>query len=178
MDETKVLADKANALGTFDAIIHNAGVYRANTQQLLHVNTLAPYILTALMNKPKRLIYLSSGMHLSGNPQWADKPSYSDTKLHVLMLARALARKWPEVYANAVDPGWVPTKMGSASAPDDLERGYQTQVWLATSNEPGVLLSGQYFHHQKTARHNPSADNIQLQDELLAQCARLTGVPL
>ena len=117
-------------------------------------------------------------MHLSGDPQWTDKPSYSDTKLHMLMLAKALARKWPEVYANAVDPGWVPTKMGGAGAPDDLEQGYQTQVWLAVSNDPGALVSGHYFHHQKQARYNRSADDISLQDDLLNHCARLTGVTL
>ncbi|MCC8424924.1 SDR family NAD(P)-dependent oxidoreductase [Mucilaginibacter sp. UR6-11] len=178
IEETKALAEQANAFGVFDAVIHNAGVYQTGAQQLLHVNTLAPYILTALMHRPARLIYLSSGMHLSGRPEWTDKPSYSDTKLHILMLAKALARKWPEVYANAVDPGWVPTKMGGAGAPDDLELGYQTQVWLATSNDPGALVSGQYFHHQKSARYNKSADDILLQDHLLAECARLTGVKL
>jgi NAD(P)-dependent dehydrogenase (short-subunit alcohol dehydrogenase family) len=176
--EVKALAEKANVLGVFDAVIHNAGVYQAGAQQLLHVNTLAPYILTALMYRPERLVYLSSGMHLSGKPEWTERPSYSDTKLHVLMLAKALARKWPEVYANAVDPGWVPTKMGGAGAPDDLEKGYQTQVWLAVSNEPGALVSGQYSHHQKSARYNHSADDRTMQDRLLEQCAQLTGVSL
>lgn len=176
ISETKALAKKANALGTFDAVIHNAGVYRTAAQQLLYINTLAPYILTSLMHRPKRLIYLSSGMHLSGRPEWTERPSYSDTKLHILMLAKALGRKWPEVYANAVDPGWVPTKMGGSGAPDDLEKGYQTQVWLAVSNDAGALVSGQYFHHQKPARYNHSADDIAMQDRLLEHCARLTGV--
>ncbi|MCR8561585.1 SDR family NAD(P)-dependent oxidoreductase [Mucilaginibacter sp. BJC16-A38] len=177
-DETKALAEKANAFGTFDAVIHNAGMYRTGAQQLLQVNTLAPYLLTALMNRPRRLIYLSSGMHLSGHPEWTNSPSYSDTKLHVLMLAKALARKWPGVYANAVDPGWVPTKMGGAGAPDDLAQGYQTQVWLAVSDDPGALVSGQYFHHRKPAHYNRLADDVSLQDQLLAECARLTGVSI
>lgn len=176
--ETRSMAEQANAFGVFDAVIHNAGVYQTSAQQLLKVNVLAPYILTALMHKPKRLIYLSSGMHLSGRPQLTDKPSYSDTKLHILMLAKVLTRMWPEVYANAVDPGWVPTKMGGAGAPDDLEQGYQTQVWLAVSNEPGAMVSGQYFHHLKPARYNHSADDIASQDRLLADCARLTGVTI
>jgi len=176
--QVKVLAQKANALGTFDAVIHNAGVYQVSAQQLLNVNTLAPYLLTTLMNKPQRLIYLSSGMHLSGRPEWTERPSYWDTKLHMLMLAKALARKWPEVYANAVDPGWVPTKMGGAGAPDDLEKGYQTQVWLASSNDPGALVSGNYFHYQKQARYNHAADQIRSQDELLQHCEKLTGVKL
>jgi len=178
MVAVKQLAEKANALGVFDAVIHNAGVYQTGAAQLLAVNMLAPYILTALMERPKRLIYLSSGMHLSGHPQWTDRPSYSDTKLHVLMLAKALARKWPEVYANAVDPGWVPTKMGGAGAPDHLEQGFQTQVWLAVSDEPAVLVSGQHFHHRKPAKYNKEADNIVGQDRLIAECARLTGVQI
>ncbi len=178
IEETRALAEKANALDTFDAVIHNAGVYRTSAEQLLYVNTLAPYILTALMNQPKRLVYLSSGMHLSGHPAWTDRPSYSDTKLHMLMLAKILARKWPQVYANAVDPGWVPTKMGGAGAPDDLDKGYQTQVWLAVSDDPEVMVSGQYFHHQKLARYNSSVDDLRLQDQLLANCARLTGLSI
>lgn len=67
IEATKKLAQDANAHGTFDAVIHNAGVYQTSAQQLLHVNTLAPYILTGLMHRPNRLIYLSSGMHLSGH---------------------------------------------------------------------------------------------------------------
>lgn len=175
--QVQLLAEKANALDTFDAIIHNAGVYQTSAEQLLHVNTLAPYILTALMNRPKRLIFLSSGMHLSGHAHWTERPSYSDTKLQVLMLAKALARYWPEVYANAVDPGWVPTKMGGKGAPDDLEKGYETQVWLATSNDPAALVSGHYFHHLEQTRYNTAADDVKLQDELLLKCTRLTGIP-
>jgi NAD(P)-dependent dehydrogenase (short-subunit alcohol dehydrogenase family) len=178
MEETKALAQVANELGTFDAVIHNAGVYRASAEQLLHVNSLAPYILTALMHRPQRLIYLSSGSHLSGRGAWTDRPSYSDTKLHVLMLAKTLARKWPGICANAVDPGWVPTKMGGAGAPDDLEQGYQTQVWLAVSNDPEAKVSGQYFYHQKMARFNPAADDIRFQDQLIENCARFTGINL
>jgi NAD(P)-dependent dehydrogenase (short-subunit alcohol dehydrogenase family) len=177
IDEVKVLAEQANVF-TFDAVIHNAGVYQASSQQLLHINTLAPYILTALMNRPQRLIYLSSGMHLSGKPRWNEHPSYSDTKLQVLMLAKALARKWPDVYANAVDPGWVPTKMGGAGAPDDLEKGYKTQVWLATSGDKSALVSGAYFHHQKPSRYNHAADDLAAQEQFLHDCERLTGVKL
>ena len=178
VEQIRALADKANASGSFDAVIHNAGVYRSSAEQLLHVNTLAPYVLTVLMHRPKRLIYLSSGMHLSGHAQWTDRPSYSDTKLHVLMLAKVLARKWPEVYANAVDPGWVATKMGGAGAPDDLDKGYQTQVWLAVSDDSNAKVSGQYFYHQKTARYNPTADDQKWQDQLILNCARLTGVSI
>jgi hypothetical protein len=36
------------------------------------VNVLAPYILTALIERPKRLVYLSSGMHYGADPHLDD----------------------------------------------------------------------------------------------------------
>jgi NAD(P)-dependent dehydrogenase (short-subunit alcohol dehydrogenase family) len=183
VDETKQLAAKVNALGKLDAVIHNAGVYQAPSEEILAVNTLAPYILTSLIERPKRLIYLSSGMHLDGRSKLqsfetdVSRISYSDSKLHVLMLCLAIARKWIEVYANAVDPGWVPTKMGGKAAPDDLQKGYETQAWLAVSNESQAKLSGRYFHHQKESRHNPEADDVELQERFLSLCEKVTRVP-
>ena len=182
--ETKQLAEKVNALGNFDAVIHNAGVYRASSEEIFTVNTLAAYILTCLIERPRRLIYLSSGMHLDGSAKLesfktsVSRVTYSDSKLHVLMLCMAVARKWPEVYANAVDPGWVPTKMGGANAPDDLQKGYETQVWLAVSSDKRAKVSGRYFHHEKEARYNPEADDVQLQERFLSSCEEITGVSL
>jgi len=177
--ETKQLAAKVNALGNFDAVIHNAGVYQASAEEIFTVNTLAAYILTCLIERPQRLIYLSSGMHLGGSAKLESLDSsvtYSDSKLHVLMLCKAVARKWPEVYANAVDPGWVPTKMGGANAPDNLQRGYETQVWLAVSGDRRAQVSGRYFHHKKEAHYNPEADDMQLQESFLSSCEEITGV--
>ena len=93
------------------------------------------------------------------------------------MLSKAVARKWPEVYANAVDPGWVPTKMGGKGAPDDLQKGYETQSWLAVSNDPVAKVSGHYFYHQAEHRYNVLADDISLQEEFLSTCKEITGVP-
>ena len=182
IEETKALASQANGLGKFDAIIHNAGVYRATAKEIFAVNTLAPYILTCLIQKPTRLIYLSSGMHLHGHSKLDNLKTdirhinYSDSKLHVVMLCMAVARKWPDVYSNAVDPGWVPTKMGGSGAPDNLEKGYETQVWLAGSNDEKAKVSGRYFFHQKERHHNPEADDVQLQERLLKLCEEITGV--
>jgi NAD(P)-dependent dehydrogenase (short-subunit alcohol dehydrogenase family) len=182
ISETKELASSVNALGKFDAVIHNAGVYQAPAEQISTVNTLAPYILTCLIQRPERLIYLSSGMHLDGTAKLESlennlsRVTYSDSKLHVLMLCMAVARKWPEVYANAVDPGWVPTKMGGSSAPDDLQKGYETQAWLAVSNDRRAKVSGRYFHHGKEARYNPEADDVELQERFLSTCEAITGV--
>jgi NAD(P)-dependent dehydrogenase (short-subunit alcohol dehydrogenase family) len=178
VDDTKELAVKVNALGTFDAVIHNAGVYQDTAPQVFAVNTLAPYILTCLIHRPERLIYLSSGMHMQGHfrAESFKRPSYSDSKLHVLMLAKAVARRWTNVYSNAVDPGWVPTKMGGKGAPDDLKKGYETQIWLATSNDAQARVSGNYFHHQKVTHHNPEADDVRLQARLVSLCEEITGV--
>ena len=183
IEETKNVAHEANALGQFDAVIHNAGVYQASPREILLVNTIAPYILTCLISRPRRLIYLSSGMHLQGRANLENlnldsrSISYSDSKLHVVLLSMAVARHWPDVYSNAVDPGWVPTKMGGRGAPDDLQRGYETQTWLAVSNDSGAQVSGRYFFHRTERRFNPQASDIMLQERLLSFCGDITGIP-
>ena len=181
IEETKKLAHEVNELGVLDAVIHNAGVYQISTKDIFTVNTLAPYILTCLIQKPKRLIYLSSGMHLYGHANLhkfndgTSRINYSDSKLHVLMLSKAVARKWSDVYSNTVNPGWVPTKMGGRGAPDDLQKGYETQVWLAVSNDESAKVTGCYFFHQKKRQYNAEADNVPLQDEFLSACEETTG---
>ena len=182
MEETIGLAEEVNALGRFDAVIHNAGVYREPNKLIFSVNSLAPYILTCLIQQPERLIYLSSGMHLQGNPDLKNisydrrECSYSDSKLHVVMLSMAVARKWLDVNANAVNPGWVPTRMGGPGAPDDLEKGYQTQTWLAVSNDEQAKVSGRYFFHRKETYYLPVAGDVSKQDEFLALCEQISGV--
>jgi NAD(P)-dependent dehydrogenase (short-subunit alcohol dehydrogenase family) len=180
MEETKKLAERVNALGRFDAIIHNAGVYRESNDLIFKVNTLAPYILTCLIQKPKRLVYLSSGSHMSGNPNLRSMEtgavSYGDSKLHDVILSFAAARKWPVVYSNAVDPGWVPTKMGGAGAPGNLQKGYETQVWLAVSDDAEAKVSGHYFYHKKQRRHVPEAADAEVQEKFLKLCKQITGV--
>jgi NAD(P)-dependent dehydrogenase (short-subunit alcohol dehydrogenase family) len=197
IEECRQIADHVNKLGTFDAVIHNAGVgYRERARSatvdglplVFAVNTLAPYILTALIRKPKRLVYLSSGMHRSGDPSlkdltWSARPwrgssAYADSKLHDLILAFAVARKWPDVLSNALEPGWVATKMGGPGAPDDLDAGAVTQVWLATSNDPEAMVSGQYFYHQKRRAPEPAARDEKIQERLIKECARISGVLL
>jgi NAD(P)-dependent dehydrogenase (short-subunit alcohol dehydrogenase family) len=194
--ETRGLADQANRLGPFDAVIHNAGVgdreRRIETVDgLVHIfaiNVLAPYLLTALIRRPKRLVYLSSGMHRGGDPdftdlqwkrrRWNGSQAYSDSKLFDAVLAFALARRWPAVRSNAVDPGWVATKMGGRSAPDDLGLGSETQAWLAVSDEPAAMVSGVYFFHKQPQTIHPAARDVAIQDRLLAACEELTGTPM
>jgi len=195
--QTRALAERANEIGRFDAVIHNAALGyqvsgRSETEDglaaLFAVNVLAPYLLTALMTRPDRLIYLSSGMHTGGDPslddlQWRDRrwsgtQAYSDSKLFDLVLAFAVARLWPDVYSNAVTPGWVATRMGGPGAPDDLALGADTQAWLAVSDDPGARVSGRYFYHRAERPADPAASDPAVQDGLLAACAQLTGVTL
>lgn len=194
--ETRDLADQANSLGRFDAIIHNAGVgareRRIETvdglEHIFAINVLAPYLLTALIKQPKRLIYLSSGLHRYGDPgltdlqwkrrRWNGSQAYSDSKLFDAVLAFAMARRWPEVRSNAVDPGWVATKMGGRGAPDDLDLGSETQAWLAVGDDSAAMVSGAYFHHKKRQQSHPAASDVAAQEALLTACEELTGTPM
>ena len=192
--ETKSLAEQVNELGPFDAVIHNAGVYHVplssrtidGLPEIFVVNSLAPYILTCLIRRPKRLVYTSSGLHRGGDGSLKDltqsrrpeeiSSTYADTKLHLVLLAFAVARKWPDVLSNAMEPGWVATKMGGVGAPESVEEGARTQVWLASSKEKEALVSGKYFYHQQLRNFHPAAADPAVQEKYLSECARLSGI--
>ena len=191
--QTRQLADQVNRIGRMDSVIHNAGVYGDRDRhpnsdghpRVLAVNTLAPYLLTSLIERPNRLIYLTSNMHVSGDDslhdlewasrRWNSTQAYCDSKLFVTALALAIARRWPGTISHAVDPGWVPTRMGGPSAPDDLELGHLTQTWLAVGNDPAATRSGQVWHHRRPAPVAAAAREHNFQDRLLARLAELTG---
>ena len=196
MSQTKSVAEQANGFGVFDSIIHNAAVgyqekYIKTEDGLPHVfaiNSLAPYLLTCLMEKPKRLIYTSSGLHEQGDAslndiiwekkKWNGLQAYADTKLQDVLLAFAVARHLPDVFCNVVSPGWVATKMGGRSAPESLEEAPETQIWLASSNEKEVQVSGKYFYHKKLKPYLHNADNVLLQDKFIEMCASVSGIKL
>jgi NAD(P)-dependent dehydrogenase (short-subunit alcohol dehydrogenase family) len=194
--DTRSVADQVNAIGRMDAVIHNAGAYatkgRSPTPEghptITAVNILAPYMLTALIERPRRLVYLSSGMHRGGTPslhdidwverRWNSSQAYSDSKLYVTALAFAVARYWFDVLSNAVDPGWVATKMGGPGAPDDFEKGYLTQTWLAVSDDSAATISGRYWHHQRTQTPAKEVTHPAFQEQLSAKLAEMTGLSL
>lgn len=193
--ETRRLAEEANAATRFDAVIHNAGVgFREarritedGVEHVFQVNVLAPYLLTAMMRRPDRLVYVSSGLHRRGSPdlsdvnggrrRWDGMQAYSDSKLFDVVLAKAVARRWPDVCSNSMEPGWVRTKMGGSGAPREVAEGADTQVWLATSPE-AAGLSGRHFEHRQERRPHPAADDSALQRQLLEVCRQYSGVPL
>ena len=192
----KDLAAQVNALGHFDTVIHNAAVgyregHHVTADGLPHVfaiNALSAYILTALIERPKRLVYLSSGMHHHAAPnlddilwktrRWNGSTAYAESKLHDAMLAFAIARRWPDVFSNALEPGWVPTKMGGPGAPDDMDQAHLTQAWLAAGDDPKADVTGRYFYHLKRMEPNPQAHDQALQHRFIAICEKISGVAL
>ena len=193
----RAVAEAAIRDGHFHAVIHNAAIgYREPSRivtadglpQLFAVNVLAPYVLTALIERPNRLVYLSSGMHHGARPvlddmlwvrrSWRGDQTYAESKLYDAVLACAVARLWPGVLSNALEPGWVPTRMGGPGAPDDMDQAHRTQAWLATSDDPAAQVSGQYFHHLRPRTPNPAVRDEQVQEALLRTCAALCGLTL
>jgi NAD(P)-dependent dehydrogenase (short-subunit alcohol dehydrogenase family) len=196
MDETRSVADQVNAIGRMDAVIHNAGIYGTPTRDptaeghagILAVNTIAPYVLTALIARPARLVYLSSALHRGGegslrdldwtNRRWNAGQAYAESKLHAAALAFAVARRWPDVLSNAVDPGWARTRMGGPGAPVDLDTGQRTQSWLAASTEPAAIATGGYWCNQKQEATAAEAADAAFQAALIARLEQFTGVAL
>jgi NAD(P)-dependent dehydrogenase (short-subunit alcohol dehydrogenase family) len=197
LEEIRAAAEAAAGYGPFDAVIHNAGIMmddvspRPGTvdglEETFAVNVVAPYLLTALMPPAGRLVYLSSGMHLSGRPtddwQWERRPyrgtqAYSDSKLAVTALAFAVAARRPDTLSNAVDPGWVRTRMGGAGAPVSLEKGAAKPVRLATGTDDAVLVSGKYFSHGVPHSAHRLASDEAFQDTVLSVCQKITGTAL
>lgn len=193
----RAVADAANRLGRFDAVIHNVGIgYREprrvetadGVPQVFAINVLAPYVLTALIERPRRLLYLSSGMHHGVRPAlddltwtkrpWAGAQAYAESKLYDTVLAFAVARRWSDVLSNALEPGWVPTKMGGPGAPDDMDQAHRTQAWLAASNDAAAQVTGGYFYHLRPREPNPASRDEAVQETLLAACKTLSGVTL
>jgi NAD(P)-dependent dehydrogenase (short-subunit alcohol dehydrogenase family) len=194
---TRAVAEAVNRLSPFDAVIHNAGIGYRQTRRvetepgvpsIFAVNVLAPYILTALIKRPKRLIYVSSGMHQGVRPRmddllwtkraWNGTAAYAESKLCDVLIAFAVARRWQDVRSNALEPGWVRTKMGGPYAPGDLRQGSLTQAWLATSDDALAQSSGAYFYHQSLRAPSHVASDVETQEELLAECRRLSDVSL
>jgi NAD(P)-dependent dehydrogenase (short-subunit alcohol dehydrogenase family) len=197
LSETKNLAHDVNKLGAFDCIIHNAGLYRGPFRKtpegipaLFAVNTIAPYVLANLIQRPKRLVFLSSERHRKGDNSlndylwtqrgeggWDEAAAYEDSKLHNVMFAKAFARHWPDAKVNAMDPGWVPTKMGGIGAPDDIDHAIETYVMLAEGVEPDTQKTGRYFRPGKREVSAESkSEDEEAQEKFLELCAEFTGV--
>lgn len=182
-DAVRRIAAELDDAQPLDAVIHNAGVWSGRA--VMPVNVIAPYLLTALLPAPRRLVYLSSSSHYGGRPavegvDWRGQHpgSYEDSKLFVTALMAAVARLRPGVLSNAVDPGWVPTRMGGPGAPDDLDLGHQTQEWLAGSDDSAALTTGGYWYHGGRRQPHRAVHDRAFQDRLLQALAEETATAL
>lgn len=192
ISETKKLAEEAR--GPFDAIIHNAGIGYGSTSSrevtadkisaVFAVNTLAPYILTCLMEKPtSRLLYMSSDSHYGGSEMLKNvtqSHSYSDSKLHDMMLANAFARRWGEdIQVVSMHPGWVRTKMGGTMAPGGMDKPAKALAdWAIGQGKLASLKSGAFFTTRGEESAHPGAGNVSKQEELLKICKEVSGVSI
>ncbi|KAI0130372.1 short chain dehydrogenase [Xylariales sp. AK1849] len=177
-EETKSLASQVNENGPWDAIIHNAGVMRSGP--VFAINTMAPYLLTCLIDPPpKRYVFLSSQMHQSGDASLRniEQSSYSDSKLHNIMLAFWFARHFgTKVACNSMDPGWVATKMGGAGAPDDIDAAVETYAMLAEGKGAAQGQTGKYWYQSGERKFKTAAGDEQKQNQLIGILQDMSGI--
>jgi len=158
---------------------------KSGLPSLFAVNTLAPYVLACLMDRPKRLLFVSSGLHYSGranvdgDEEKLLRSGYSDSKLHDVMLAKVFARRWTDVASFPADPGWVPTKMGGMSAPGNIEHAVDTFVMAALGEGEATLAkTGAYLKDSRVQDPNSLAEDEGLQDRLVKELERISGVKI
>ena len=196
LSSTRAMAAELRRMGPLDVVVHNAGWASTDDsrpltddglEQTFQVNLLAPFLLTASLPLPGRLVFVSSDSISRGAIRlddlqhlvsWTPDSAYADSKLGLAGLAFAIARRYPSVLSNAVHPGWVRTKMSGDEAPLDVSQGADTPVWLATSDDAGATVSGAFFHNRRPVSINPQAADTRLQDGLLQRCAELCGAAL
>ncbi|MFI5838160.1 SDR family NAD(P)-dependent oxidoreductase [Catenuloplanes sp. NPDC051500] len=195
--ETHELARNAEKFGPYDTIVLNAGIGRLHDperrvtvdghEEMFQVNTLSAYLLTALLPRPKRLIFTSSALAGSGvlaldDPSFArtryvGRQAYANTKLHLILLALGFDRRWPEVDSIAFDPGWVATQMtirNGDEAPLDAAHAGGRLATLATGTE----VPEDNYDTQRSWRPQEDEKDAKNQDSLLTLCAELTGVTI
>lgn len=190
ISDTQKLAASAKAAGPFDAIIHNAGIgYGATSSReitadgisaVFAVNTLAPYMLTCLMDKPtSRLLFMSSDSHYGGDETLRNvtqSHSYADSKLHDVMLAKAFARRWTDIHVLSMHPGWVRTKMGGSMAPGSSDASAEAlAAWAVGEGPLAKVDSGAFVTTRREQTPHSGANNTAKQDELLAICKEVSG---
>ena len=190
--EIKQLAEDANATGSFDTIIHNAGIGFGSTSsrkmtsdgisEVFAVNTLAPYILTCLMHKPKaRMLYMSSDSHMSGDislEKCTQSHSYGNSKLHDILLANAFARRFEDLQILSMHPGWVRTKMGGAAPGSPNKPAKALSEWAVGEGSLAKVRSGAFVGTDSEDSPHRGASDVTKQDELLEICSKVSGVEL
>ncbi|MDR1824762.1 MAG: SDR family NAD(P)-dependent oxidoreductase [Bifidobacteriaceae bacterium] len=190
--EVRSLAEQASRLGRIGVIVHAAGtaagpartVTRDGVETTFAVNTLAPHLLTKLLSPsaPSRVVFVASDSFRHSRLDltdiellhgWSPALAYANSKLAVSALAMAWARHLPNALVNALHPGWVRTKMSPAEAPLSVAEGADTPTWLAASNDPAALVTGEFFTNRKPDHFNPQVFDQAAQDAVFTACEAL-----
>lgn len=100
---------------------------------------------------------------------------YQDSKLQICLFSNAVARRWPDVVTNSLDPGWVPTKMGGAGASGDIGAAVKTYLMLIKGESNST---GKHFYSSAEKAVKAEALDTTKQEKLLEIYEKITGVKL
>jgi NAD(P)-dependent dehydrogenase (short-subunit alcohol dehydrogenase family) len=149
--------------GKLDVLINNAAILMKEDQSLLrnewslieqtintdataHLNVIRKFL--PLMSAGSKIIMTSSEGGSMTDPVGGWSPAYCISKSLLNAITRHLAHELESagITVNAFCPGWVKTDMGGMSASRSVEKGAETGVWLATSENTGT---GKFFRDRK-----------------------------
>ena len=151
--------------GGVDVLVNNAAIYPDKGRSVLEVepetfhatmetNFYGPLLLCQawvpgmITRGYGRVVNVSSRAgQLSAMGDFAPAYSASKAVLNALTRMVADAARGSNVLVNAVDPGWVRTRMGGPAASRSVELGADAIVWLATLPDGGP--TGGFFHDRQ-----------------------------
>lgn len=145
-----------------DTVINNAGINRphqrlsdldlAATAEIYATNALGPlrvaHALLPLVRRgtAKKLVHITSGMGSIADNQSGGSYGYRMSKAALNMMSKSLAvdLRGEGILSIVINPGWVKTDLGGASAPtavEDSVRGILARIDEATLETSGSFLN-------------------------------------